>query len=115
MKICDHRQNSGNQLRLIDKEEPIDALKSRPSKKPVHALEPKSPLERGGPLAVGSVLFEEHLTSIHLSEIERVSFAYESSVAELLCQVYLMWGRLVLPSKTDTLRHFMALLPQVRT
>jgi hypothetical protein len=52
---------------------------------------------------VGRVLFEEHLTSIHLFEIERVSFAYELLVVDLPCQVYLMWGRLVLPSKTNTL------------
>ena len=36
------------------------------------ALDLKSPLERGGPLAVGCVLFEARLTSIHLIELNRM-------------------------------------------
>ena len=48
------------------------------------ALDLKSPLERGGPLAVGCVLFEARLTSIRLAEFYRM---YNSSRDWSVCAI----------------------------
>ena len=80
-------------------------------------LDLKSPLERGGPLAVGSVCSETRFQPGTVFKIEQSLFSDEIMVVSSIGKPYLAsdTNGVFQSLETHTLRHFVALLPQGRT